>query len=208
MPQYLYFLLVCTLCSVVFGLKSQTLFSIATAIFFVALFSVEMVCNKLTITDGIYNFWYPVEFGFYSFFVARYMAYRHRYALLVLPLLALIFCYTYYLFNWQKVTLFFTFGYSVCVSVLFIFVIIKIYEMLTDENDLRFPFTIPLFWFLLGLILDLTSFLLFGMKNYILAHNYNLYVVMQYSNQVLSTLQYLCFILYFYCSWKYQNWSL
>lgn len=170
--------------------------------------SVEFICSKVTITDGICNFWHLVEFSFYSFFVAHYITYRHRYTMLVLPLLTLIFCYTYYLFNWRNINLFFTFGYSICVTILFIFAIIKIYEMLTDENDLRFPFTIPLFWFLLGLILNLTSFLLFEMKNYILAHNYNLYFVMQYSNQVLSTLQYLCFILYFYCSWKYHNWSL
>jgi hypothetical protein len=65
-----------------------------------------------------------------------------------------------------------------------------------------------LFWFLLGLIFDLTSFLLFGMKNYIIMHNRNLYVIMQYSNQILSSIQYVCFILYFYCSFKFQNWSL
>ena len=208
MSQYLYFLIACTLSAVVFGFKNQTILARITACFFLLLLIVELVCNYVRITDGIYNFWYPVEFGFYSFFVYSYMQFTFRRYLLVMPALAIMFCYGYNFSHWPTVTLFYTFGYGICVSILFVFVIIKIYELLTDENDLRFPFKIPLFWFLLGLIINLSSFLLFGMKNYIISHNRNLYEIMQYSNQILSSIQYLCFIIYFYCSYKFQNWSL
>ena len=208
MSQYLYFLIACSIFSVIFGFKNQSVLAKITACFFSLLLLVELVCSRVSITDGIYNFWYPVEFGFYCWFLYRYMQTAFRHYLLALPILAMLYCYGYYFSHWQTVTLFYTFGYGIFVTILFVFVIIKIYELLTDENDLRFPFKIPLFWFLLGLILNLSSFLLFGMKNYILSHNRNLYVIMQYSNQILSSIQYLCFIIYFYCSYKFQNWNL
>jgi hypothetical protein len=208
LPQYLYFLVACTGCSLVFGYKSPTCLAKTSACFFLILFVIELICSQLSVTDGIYNFWYPIEFGFYSFFIHSYLKYQKKGKLLLLPFVTILYCYFYHFFHWNLVTTFFTLGYSICCSCLFVFIIIKTYELLTDENDLRFPFKIPLFWFLLGLILNLTSFLLFGMKNYILSKNYNLYIVLQYSNQILSSLQYLCFIIYFYCSWKYQNWNL
>lgn len=209
MPQYLYFLIACTGCSLVFAYKSKEKLSKISACFFLILFIVEYICYRLPVTDGIYNFWYPIEFGFYSFFIYKYISFKNKNSLLIFPLVCFIYCYFYIFFHVKLINTFFTFGYSICCSSLFIFVIVKVYELLTDDDDLRFPFQIPLFWFLLGVILNLTSFLIFGMKNYILAHNFNLYTTtLQYANQIISSLQYICFILYFYCSWKYQNWSL
>jgi hypothetical protein len=208
LPHYLYFLIACTVFSLVFSYKNGFFLAKITACFFLALLIVELVCNQLTITDGIYNIWYPLEFCFYSLFVYSYIKYRKKVRFLALLFFAIVYCYVYQLTHWNSINTFYTFGYCVCCLVLFILVILKIYELLTDEDDLRLPLKIPLFWFLFGLILNLTSFLLFGMKNFILSDNYNLYLVLQKANQIISSLQYVCFILYFFCSWKYQNWSL
>jgi hypothetical protein len=206
--QYFYFLFFCTLVSMVFGIKNQTLFSKYLTLFFLSLSIIEIICYKIPVTDGVYNIWYPIEFTFYCFFIFFYLSNKIRKKLIRLPIITLIFCFSYHLFHLKGITFFFTIGYIIFSLILLIFVILKSYELLTDENELRFPFKIPLVWFLFGLICDLTSVLLFGMKNYILANNFKLGIVLQHVNQYLSSLQYSCFILYYYCAWKYQNWNL
>ena len=208
LPQYLYFLFGLAIFSIVFGLKNRTLFSKIVGLFFILLLINEFICNAIPNSDVDYNFWYPVEFTFYCWFLYTYMIFKYKRTLLIIQFFVLLYCYSYNILNWEKLSAFYTFGYSINILVLFIFVIIKTYELLTDENDIRFPFKIPLVWFLLGLFFNLFSFLIFGMKNYIVEKNYNLYILLQHYNQLLSSLQYVCFIIYFYCSWKFQNWNL
>lgn len=194
--------------SIVFVFKNKTLYSKVLSAFFIFLLLIEVLCYNIQQTNVVYNFWYPIEFTFYCYAVGHVMNYSQKNKLMGLPFILVVVCYFHYAKNWTDINVFYTLGYNLFVVALFIFVVIKLYELLIDESELRFPFKIPLFWLLLGLVFDLTSVLLFGMKNYIFTANFGLYIFLQHANQLFSSLQYICFIIYFYCTWKYQNWIL
>jgi hypothetical protein len=205
LPQYLYFLAACTVSATIYAVKKALTFHTIVGVFFWVLLSVEVACFMLPETDAVYNFWYPVEFAFYCCLLLHYMQYRYKRVLYFLPALLVVFCYAYHITHWQNRTVFYTTGLRVAAVLLFSFVLLKAYELTTEEVRPQLPFATPLLWFLLGLVLDVASILLLGMKDYLLHSSPRLYFYLQYANQILSSAQYVCFTICFYLFWKYPS---
>jgi hypothetical protein len=207
-PFYLYFLIVCTIGGIFYSIKNHQLHAKSVGVFFLLLLLNESVCANISLSDRVYNFWYPIEFGYYSYFITFYLKSKWKIFFLLVIAILFIACYSHNIFHIEKIAIFYTRGYILFCLLLFLLVVFKIYELFSDEDDFLHPFKTPVVWFIFGLILNLSSFLLFGMKNFILENNATVYRILFKMNQILTVGQYLFFYGYFFCLWKYRNWTL
>ncbi len=204
LPFFIYQILIITVISFLFIKKSK--FYIFSTIFFLALFLVEYRCYELfhkdQNTNVIYNWWFPIEFVFYAFFLIQ-GNYNNRYFKLtmILSLLYLLFVLLYNI-NIQHLRSFATITYQIGELFLIFLIIIRIKEVLRNEF-LENPFKNPIVWLIIGLIFsNLGSLMHLSAANYLESVNNNLLSALRKLNIFLTTFLYCCIIIYFYFEWK------
>lgn len=202
---------ICLILSIIF-FKKGTRSEKCLVPFFISILFVESYCRYLdiihapvTLIYGIYNAWFPLEFIFFFFFISTFVNSGKkrkfiRYSIIIY-LLILLFFYVFILDLKQFATPVFLIGVLFLLSVLFV----KIYEIMNDEI-MQHPLKNPLFWFITGLLIEnIGGFFVMGSVNYLLVQNKSLLSVLGLINILSLCFQYLFFIFYFYCKWRFQK---
>ncbi|HEX5153145.1 MAG TPA: hypothetical protein VFW07_16960 [Parafilimonas sp.] len=115
-----------------------------------------------------------------------------------------IFTIIYYVFS-QDLYVFSSLAYLMGFVAILIIILFKLYEILNQEIIFN-PLKNEIFWFSIGiLIVNLGGFFHFGATNYMYNNNKEFHKALQSLNVYLTEFQYLCFCIYFFCKWKYQN---
>lgn len=207
-PFFVYEILLCFLLSIFFFNK-VSIEDKAVPFFFFFLLCIEYYCALLNKrgfeTDYIYNFWFPIEYCFYSLFIASYITRSGKIKLSRSLVIAyLLFTVVYYSLN-NNLRNFSSLCYLCGFIVLLLTMLFKFYEILNQEIIYN-PLKNEIFWFMMGLlIVNLGSFFRFGAANYIYKSNKELHSALQVLNVYLTEVQYLFFIIFFFLRWKKQN---
>jgi len=178
-------------------------------IFFLFLLCTEYYCAYLSKrgsdTDYIYNFWFPVEYCFYTTFIASYITRKDRRKLSkLLVVMYLFFTIIYYSLS-DDLSNFSSLCYLCGFIILLVAMLFKFYEILNQEIIYN-PLKNEIFWFIMGLlVVNLGSFFRFGAANYIYKNNKELHSALQTLNVYLTEVQYLFFIIFFFLRWRKKN---
>jgi hypothetical protein len=179
MPVFLILIFICLVLS--FFSWERPLIKKLLPVFFTSLLIIESVCYYLAAKDKntmiIYNLWFPLEFSFYSYWIASYLN-NHKFKrtiLLLIPIylgicgLIYVQASTLYKFN----TLAFQLGIILLIPVL----LYKLYEFINEAVIIN-PFKNAVFWLISGLLVSsLGSFLKFSGENYLLTNYKDLLLV-------------------------------
>jgi len=205
---YLAEIILCGICSIVFY-KKGTQAEKTLVPFFILLMGIESYCYYLYLhnisRDTVYNLWFPVEFGFYCFFICSYLenAFRKK-QLQIITILYVLLVALYYS-TICNLVIFSSKAFIVGVLVLVAVLLNRLYEML-NAAVMEHPLKNPLFWFIFGLLLvNLGSFFILGSTNYLNITNKAFLSAIGYLDILFTDIEYFCFLLYFYCKWKYQK---
>ncbi len=184
-------------------------FFIISQFFLALLFIVEFICYKKfssgISTNLIYNWWFPVEFIFYSFFLIKGNIKNKYFNLtLVLSLIYLVFILIYYSF-FQNQKLFSSISYQLGEFLLLFLIALQIRNILKKEHLVN-PFTNPLVWLIIGLLFsNLGSLMHLSATNYLAVQDINLLNALRKLNIILTIVLYCCITVYFYLEWKNQK---
>lgn len=207
-PIFIFEIFLCFLLSSIF-LKKLELRNLSLFVFLFILFIVEYICAYLAFydrpTNKVYSYWIPVEFSFYSLFIATFfLSKRNKYIIKISTIVYVTIVAFYYRLIWDGKTLSAPVYLAGC-TLLIIVILLKISELLTEEI-IQNPIKKEIFWFSIGLLfVSLSGFFHFGTANYLYENNRSLHNALQTLNVYFSIFQYLCFIVYFYCKWKFQK---
>lgn len=207
-PFFIYEILLCIIFSVFF-IKKGLLRDKALFLFLIFLFIVEYYCALLKKddlpTNHIYNFWFPIEYFFYSLFIGNYLINKFTKKIAyILSFSNLIFVVIFYSLQ-SSLKEFSSLAYLTGFTTLLIIMLFKLYEILNQEIIYN-PLKNEIFWFIMGLLfVNLGGFFHFGAVNYLNKNNNELHKALQSLNVYLTEFQYLCFTLYFLCKWKYPK---
>jgi Sec-independent protein secretion pathway component TatC len=204
MPVFLFLIFVC-LISCFFSCEQLPLKLLLPA-FFAVLLVVESVCYYYQISNKnntlIYNLWFPVEFSFYSFWVACYLSNRYfKQSIVLCIFIYLSICGLMYI---QKSDLykFNTLAFQLGVVLLIPVLLYKLYEFI-NESVIINPFRNALFWLISGLLISsLGSFFQFSVENYLLENHKDVLFALRQFNVLLTDVLYCCIIAYFILSWR------
>lgn len=209
MPFFLYEIFICFLLSLFF-IRRNGIINKISPVYFLLLFGVEYYCawlNKMELANNhIYNFWFPVEYIFYGCIISTYIkdVIQKRFSYTIIVLYA-SFTILYYSFFKEDIHAFSTLTYLSGFVVLLVIILFKLYEILNQEIIFN-PLKSDIFWFITGLLLvNIGGFFHFGATNYMYANNKPLHKALQSLNIYLTMFQYFCFVIYFFCKWKYQK---
>lgn len=208
MPFFIYEILICLFLSVFF-FRKITWEDRLLPVFLFVLLCVEYACavryQEEEDTDFIYNFWFPIEYVFYSIFISNYIVRRQKKMFSrVISGIYIVFTITYYIII-RDVIHFSSLCYLCGFMILLITMLFKFYEILNQEI-IHNPLRNEVFWFMMGLlIVNLGGFFRFGAANYIYKNNKELHNALQQLNVYLTEVQYFFFILFFFFRWKKQN---
>lgn len=207
-PLFIYEIALCFILSVFF-IRYKGVQNRLFPIFLLILLGVEYYCAYLGFlerpTNHIYNFWFPVEFIFYGYFISTHITSRIKalisYSLITTYLVFVIINYSLY----ENLKVFSSITFLLGCVFLIGIMLFKLYEIVNEEI-VNNPFKNEMFWFIIGLLLvNLGGFFHFGAVNYLYLNNKALHSALQQLNVYLSEFQYVCFIIYFYCKWKFQK---
>lgn len=207
LPFFIYQIVFLLLCSFLLIRKGK--FYIVTALFFVSLFIVEYTCyrwfSKGINTNVVYNWWFPVEFIFYGFFLIKGDTKSKHFSITtILSLLYLTTAVIYYIAV-QSQAIFSTLMYQVGEVYLLFLIGIKIREILKNEFQEN-PFNNSTVWLIIGLLLsNLGSLLHLSATNYLEVHDINLLNALRKLNTFLTEVLYFCIIIYFFIEWRKQK---
>lgn len=208
MPLFIYEIAFCFLISL-FLFSKRTLADKMLPMFFFCLLVLECYCawlyKKNEGTDHIYNFFFPVEYAFYCFYISSYTKRSNKAnTIKTLIIVYLTFTIIYYAF-FADLSKFSSLTYLCGFLILLIAILFKLYEILTQEI-INNPLKNEMFWFVMGLlIVNLGGFFRFGAANYLYQNNDSLHDALQKLNIYLTVVQYLFFIIFFYLRWRKTN---
>ncbi len=208
LPFFIYEIFICFLLSLFF-LKCPGIINKLLPVFLLFLLGVEYYCawlKKLNLpNNNIYNFWFPVEYFFYGYLIATYITEIKRKRISwILIVVYIVFTIVYYSFK-EDMYAFSSLTYLAGSVITLVIILFKLYEILNQEIIFN-PLKSEIFWFCTGiLIVNLGGFFHFGATNYINANNKPLHKALQSLNIYLTEFQYCCFVIYFFCKWKYQK---
>jgi hypothetical protein len=181
-------------------------FFIISALFFTALFFIEYICYK-KITNGlstnkIYNWWFPIEFIFYAFFLIKGdNKNKHFKITIILSLIYLAFVLVFYSF-FQNQKLFSSISYQIGEIYLLFLITLRIRSILKEEY-LGNPFKNSLVWLIMGLLFsNLGSLMHLSVTNYLAIQDIDLLNALRKLNIILTIVLYCCITVYFYFEWK------
>lgn len=207
-PLFIYQIALCFGLSLLF-LRNAIKNNILLTCFLLMLFIVEFYCAKLSYngkpTNPIYNFWFPVEFIFYGYFVSYHISHI---TIKLFSKIALIVYFLFLIFYYSFVadlSVFSSVSFLLGCSILLFTLLFKLYEVINEEI-VNNPLKYELFWFIIGLLfVNMGSYFHFGAVNYMYKNNNELHSALQQLNVYLSEFQYVCFIIYFICKWRYPK---
>lgn len=204
---YLLEIFLCLLFSILFykrGTKAEK----CLVPFFACLLCIEMIAyvyvGHVVSIRRLYNFWFPVEFIFYSFFVTSFInSASKRKGIIWGTCIYTGLVAVEYIFFIPDLNQFATTPYLVGTILILPVLLMKLHEILNNEI-MDHPLRNPLFWFITALlIVNIGGFFVMGSINYLLVKDKNLFRALSSINTIAACLQYFFFLLYFYCKWKY-----
>ncbi len=207
LPFFIYQIALLVIINLFFVKKGR--FFMISILFFITLFFVEYTCHK-KITNGIgtnniYNWWFPVEFIFYGFFLIKGDSKNKHFKItILLSLIYLPFVLIFYAF-FQDQKLFSSITYQVGELYLLFLITLRIKSIL-KEDYLRNPFRTPVVWLIIGLLFsNLGSLMHLSATNYLAVQDINLLNALRKLNVILTIVLYCCITVYFYFEWKNQK---
>ena len=208
MPLHLYFIAACFFASLFF-LKNRGWVNKVTPLFLIVLFIVEYYCYILKIkhrgNNYQYNFWFPIEFSFYSLLLlSTFVKIKTKQKLYFLVYLYWTFTIVNYCF-FQNLSQFSGSTYMASVILLLLITFYKMRELLYAAV-INNPFYDPLFWLIIGLItVHVLGIFQFSATDYLYTNHLTVYRALQKLNLYLTYFQYSCMLIYFFTKWNFQR---
>jgi hypothetical protein len=207
LPFFIYQIALLVLINLFFMKKGG--FYFVSVLFFTSLLIIEYTCHKRISsglsTNNIYNWWFPLEFIFYSFFLIRADPKHRDFKLTVLlTVIYVTFVLLFYGF-FQDQRLFSSIAYQVGELYLLFMISLRIRAILKQEY-LENPFKDSLVWLIIGLLFsNLGSLMHLSATNYLATENMSLLNALRKLNVALTIILYCCLTISFYFEWKIQK---
>lgn len=173
------------------------------------LFIIELICYYLKIVHVnnliIYNFWFPLEFLFYTFWISNYLQskiVKKVFNILMgvyVAVVIIIYSISANLFKFNTIA--FQLGFILLLPV----ALLKLYELI-NQPIISNPLYTPLFWLITGILVSYVfSLAQFSALNYLHINNKFLSEALKKINFILADILYSCIIIYFILKWKQKK---
>ncbi|MEO5995202.1 MAG: hypothetical protein ABIN89_00810 [Chitinophagaceae bacterium] len=202
MPWFLLLILTCLILSLF--IREKQPFTFLLPVFFATLLFIESLCYYFKVINKnnilIYNFWFPVEFAIYSFWVVSYLGNQGYKKIVIYCILFYLVTVGYIYMRASNLHKFNTISFQLGVILLIPVLLLKLYEFI-NESAITHPFKNALFWLISGLLISyLGSFFQFSVENYLQENHKDLLETLKFFNILLTESLYCCIIVYFILS--------
>lgn len=203
-PIFLYLIGICLFLSILVENKSPL--KKILPIFFSVLLLVECICYYLKTQNLnnliVYNFWFPIEFVLYTFWIINYLDSKRgkKIFILLIPfyLIGVIVIYFFSSTLLKFNSLAFQLGFLLLLPV----ALIKLYELI-NQVVISNPIKTSIFWLITGILVSyFFSLAQFSIQNYLHLNNKDLLEALKKINFILADILYTCIIIYFLLKWK------